>query len=253
MRRIFITLIALTAACTLQAQDKLILTTGDTLTGEIEVLLPDSRYEEIIFTRDGDRTRYRSHEFVSFNADSIDYRTIKFGDKYRIMQVESDDYLSLLKFRSDESYTFNSQFLYKRSGDGIEVPNFMFKKAMSKFLDDCIPVREAIAEGSYRRNDLNALVVAYNECMDRMTKNRLAEYREAQVVAENTPLIDEFKNLKKQAEQMGDEELTSMLNDVISRLEKAETVPNYLKNALTEHVKDDHELKKATDVLVSQL
>ena len=159
----------------------------------------------------------------------------------------------MLRYRTDEAFEFNAQFLSKRGGDGIEVPNFMFKKSMSKYLDDCGPIIEALEAGQYRKKDIKDLVVAYNDCMAAKTEDRMEEYREKAILAKSTPLIDEFANVKTQSEKMGDEELTNMLDDVILKLKSAEPVPNYLRNALTEYVSGGHELKQAIDILVKQL
>ncbi len=235
------------------AQDQLILATGDTLNGKIEILLPSSAYEEIMFENDDVKKRYKAFEFVSFIDDGTQYRTVKFGDKYRIMEVESDGYLSLLRFRSDEAFAFNAQFLYKIGGEGVEVPNFMFKKAMMNYMEDCGPVKEALAEGNYRKKDLEELVATYNACMAAKTEDRMEEFREKEILAKSSPLIDELTNVKLQSEQMKDDELTNMLEDVILKLKSGESVPNYLKNALTEHVSDGHQLKQPIEVLVKQL
>ncbi len=251
--RLLLLLMCGAAVVTAGAQDRLVLTSGDTLRGNIELLLPGDLYEEVTFENDEMKERYKGHEIVSMVQDGIPYRTIKFGEKYRLMQVETDGYLSLLKFRSDKSYTYNAHFLYKRSGEGTEVPNFLFKKSMANFLDDCGPVKEAIAEGVYRKKDMNALVAAYNQCMDAKTEDRMEQYRISQKRATNSPLIDEFTNLQKQADQMNDKELASMLNDVVEKLKSGENVPKYLQNALLEHVRDGHSLKQGVEVLVGQL
>lgn len=235
------------------AQDQLVLASGDTLSGKIEILLPSRLYEEIMFENDEGKQRYKAFQFVSFIDDGTPYRTVKFGDKYRVMEVKLDGYLSLLRYRTDEAFAFNAQFLSKRGAEGIEVPNFTFKKSMSKFLDDCGPIQEALEAGQYRKKDIEDLVVAYNDCMAAKTENRMEEYREKDILEKSMPLIDEFANVKKQSEKMGDEELTNMLDDVILKLKSAEPVPNYLKNALTEYVSGGHELKQAIDVLVKLL
>ena len=250
---IFILITTFFAVNSANAQDQLILAKGDTLSGTIELLLPSTYYEEIAFENDDLKERYKAHEFVQFEKEGTTYRTVKFGDKYRVMQVEKEGYLSLLRFRADEAYGFNGFYLGKRSGEGIEVPNLFFKKAMANFLDDCGSVREAIVEDAYRKKDLEKLIDDYNLCMEAQTETRMEEYRESQIREAATPLMDQISNLIKQSDNLGDEELSNMLGDVMDKVRSGENVPNYLKNALTSHVENNHALKQAVENLLKQL
>lgn len=252
----FSVILFLLSSLVASAQDRLTLSSGETLEGRIEVLLPAVKYEEVLFEKDEKKTRYKAHEIVNFTQDDKEFRTVKFGDKYRIMEVEVDGYLSLLKFRSASTYAFNAQLFKKLGGEGIEIPNFMFKKSMASFLEDCPSVKEAIEAGVYRKSDLELLAKDYNTCIQQKTDDKYV-LRNTQESPKNeklsTPLIDEIQNLSRQAEQQNDIELANMLKDVISKMENGATIPSYLKNALSNHVKGNHELKDAVQTIVKQL
>ncbi len=247
--------VALLFAVTLPllAQDEITLVTGETITGEIQILMPDEYYEEISFDSGDDKQRYRAHQFTTFTADGKEYRTVKFAEKYRIMEVVKDGYLSLLKFRSDESYSFNADFLHKMDGEGSEVPSFLFKKSMSNFLGDCDPIRRDIDAGNYRRRDLEQLIDDYNSCMADQTDYRITEQKKEVAREKSSTLIEEIEGLSNQASAAEDEELVNMLNDVLDKVKGGEQVPNYLKNALTDHVTGDHALKDAVEAMIARL
>lgn len=237
------------------AQDKLILTSGDTLTGTLDILLAGNNFEEVIMDTGKQKDRYKSHEFISFTKGDQEYRTVKYGEKYRIMEVEVDGYLSLLRFRSGDNYMFNAQYLQKRGGDGLEVPSISFKKNLTEFTQDCPSVSDKVESGELKRRDIEDIVRQYNQCMIRKTEARYS----GNVTSEPTPpeksgtLVNEVVSLANRARELDDQDLATMLTDVANKLKAGDSIPGYLKSALTEHVNDGHELKDQVNSLINNL
>ena len=58
---------------------------------------------------------------------------------------------------------------------------------------------------------------------------------DSKIIAQADVILDE-------AEKMGDDELKTMINDVIKRLSEGEEIPTYLKKAIGSHVDESHAL-----------
>ena len=72
--------------------DLLVTAAGDSLIGKIDILLPSDYYEEIVFKKDGKKTRYKAHQLSGFLKKGVTYKTIKMQNKYRIMQELQSGY-----------------------------------------------------------------------------------------------------------------------------------------------------------------
>ncbi len=244
-------LLILLGAFTSYAQDQLVTVKGDTLTGKIDILFPEDLYEEILFENDSEKKRMKAFEFQSLTVDGENYRTIKLRDKYRIMKLEKEGYLSLYLFRVDNNYAFSGLYAYRVDGSGIEVPNMMFKKTMSKFLDGCNSVNLALEEGKFKRKDIEQLVDAYNDCIELNTTEQFAGRQAIMNSNVDTEILTQANAVLKDAQEMGDSDLVSMLNDVIRKLQTGDEVPSYLKKAIEDHVTESHALHQQVTGLLS--
>jgi len=240
---------------TIYGQDELYMASGDTLTGEITILYPEDLFEEIILESGDSKKRYKAFEFICFTKDSTDYKSIKSGQKYRVMQLEKPGYLSLWRFRVDNSYSFNGQYLYRKDGQGQEVPGMLFKKTMMNFLSDCNAVEAALKEGAYKRKNVEELVDDYNACIGRKTAGQEEQKMETATKPSITasPTLEQAEELSNRAKEIGDDELASMLTDVAGKLSEGSAVPSYLKNAIEEHVGESHELYAAITALLTKI
>ncbi len=237
------------------SQGQLYLTSGDTLQGDITLLYPDDLFEEIVFEANGNKERYKAFDFLGFNLDGEEYKTIKSGQKYRIMQLVKPGYLSLYRFRIDKSYSFNGLYLYRIDGQGREVPSMLFKKTMMSFLDDCNAIEAALENNAYRKKDIERLIDDYNACIDMKTAEQSAvkAVLAEQKPVNNSPSLALAEQSLKNAEEIGDEELASMLNDVVDKLREGEEVPAYLKKAIESYVDESHALHSEITSLLSRI
>jgi hypothetical protein len=236
------------------SQDKLFLANSDTLNGKITILFPEEYYEEILFETDDDKKRLKAYEFKGFSKDDEIYRTIKSGEIYRIMKLEKEGYLSLYSYRMDKAYSFGGMYLFRRDGIGRDVPTMRFKKTMMAFLDDCNSIQPALEEGKYKKKNVEQLIEDYNLCITSKTEEQYAEGKQKplKTVSDDPVLLTATEILNK-AKQLGDDELQSMLNDVIEKLQEGERIPSYLKNALEEYAGEEHALNSDIMSLLANL
>ncbi|MBL6449537.1 hypothetical protein JMN32_24710 [Fulvivirga sp. 29W222] len=222
--------------------DYVVTTHRDTIQGEVQILLPSERYEEVTIKTEDATRRFKAYQFLEVGKDSLIYRSVKFGEIYKIMQLEVEGYLSLLSFRSDGNYSFGSKYLLKKTGDGIEVPTLLFKKIMSDFLSDCNEVEKKIENKTYKRSDIDAVVTHYNNCIQVQTQDLYADTSskkkvEPTVISEVSPAGAKLADIKKKLQTIRSAEapeLMVLLNDIESKLTNHRTVPPYMIAALRE-------------------
>ena len=250
-------LFVLSCTCSVYAQpDHLITVSGDTLQGEIDILLPTDYFEEINFKGDQGKRRYKAFQFVGFQKDGEFYKSIKHSNKYRIMKEVAGGYLGLYLYRSDNSFEFGSRFLYKISNEGLEVPNINFKKAVSKFVSDCPSVEAQVLDRTYKASNLVDMVAAFNDCLNRQPLvQRVIEegpYEPVVIVeTEELRLINAISE-KLKTESISDE-LSTLLKDITSKIEKGEKVPGYLQSALKEETQEHKSVQQEVNDLLTAL
>lgn len=172
MKGLFLSICILGSLVCFSQTDRLFTVTGDTLYGKIELMMAEEISEEIVIVENDFKRRFNCTRFTGFVKDSTTYRVVKHAEKYRIMRLEYDGYLSLLTFRTTGSNDFALKYLLKKDGKGIEVPALFFKKTISEFLYECPPVRDKLENNSFKSSDLIPLVTFYNRmCVLNLDEN----------------------------------------------------------------------------------
>ena len=241
------------------AQDGLLVTTqGDTLRGEIEILLPSASFDELIVKTEARTHRLKAFQFTYMQIGDMGYRSAKVNGAYRIMKILQDGYLSLLSFRAHGSYEFGSRYLLKSDGQGIEVPTLSFKKTMSDFLIECSAVGEKIEDKTYKRGDLSQIVADYNQCLKSRTENiynnlpgktntpKSTSSPESELVLR---IIDKINK----GEGNAPEDLKELLQDILNKLNEGDKVPSYMIGALDERADEWEYLEQELDELTKSL
>ncbi|MEM6522955.1 MAG: hypothetical protein AAGF85_10790 [Bacteroidota bacterium] len=243
-----------------QAQsDEVYLTSGDTITGKIQIPLPSEFYEEITIKADGEKRRFKSFQLLGFKTEKANYRIIKFGTKYRIMEELMKGYLGLYKFRAGDNYEFSSRFLYKATNEGMEVPNITFRQSVTKFLDECPTVQEEIKNKMYRSSNLEEMVTAFNNCLDDIPQfaEEEEEKKKSKKSKDSKPASKEYKLIQSITQKLRsediDEELITLLSDLKDKILKGEKVPSYLKSALQEATANYNSVGKEVSELLKML
>lgn len=206
-------LLILTALCgssiSAHAQDYLVTTTQDTLRGKVSILIPGKYSEQItIRTNKGQDLTLVAQQITYAWVSGQMYRTIKYGEKYRIMQVIEPGYLGLYAFRFQENYSFGMMFLYKVTGEGMEIPTFNFRSNVSDFLEECTLITFGLEQKKYTKSNLPQLVKDYNSlCVD----------------VKEVPVLS-----------LTNTEMAELMSDIRQRMEANQTVPEYMIKALEE-------------------
>lgn len=226
MRSFLVALLPFFFLIQVEAQSDFVATNvGDTIYGKVSFEIPESVNESVTVKNDDGKQYINSNKIIFVQAKGKTYRSIRYGSKYRIMQEVIPGYLSLFKYR-DGSFEFATNFLYKATGEGIATSAISFRRSVADFIKECEELSTAVSEKQYAYRDINEVVSQYNTTC-------LREVSQQEVV-----LVD----LK---------ELQTLLGDIISRQEKNEPVPEYLKKALKEYA--DQDIRSALLELVRSL
>lgn len=222
---------------------------GDTLRGEIIIELPNNNYDEVQLKTDDNKIRMKAYQFLSLVKDSVTYKPVKYAEKYHLMKLISEGYLSHYQFRN-ETYDFGSNFLVKIDGDGIEVPNIGFKKGMRDYVSECPELSERINNKELTRKDLEEIITEYNNCVDRNTIKTQLDV--SKVVDANNPTIKLLNDLQSKISS-DNEELLTLIRDIKGKIAEGKSVPAYLISALKEQTSKMPDLSEKVNEIVESL
>lgn len=250
MRSLLVLTFFLLQIQSLLSQNRVQLVSGEILEGKISIDLPSIGYETIVIKEGKQKTKLRAHEFVSFDYKENMYIPLKIGSYYRIMKEQVSGYLSLYYYREDGSYEFGSQYLYKKDGQGLYVPNLSFKRQVFDFLDDCSSIEENFENNEYKKADLVQIVEDYNKCIHEKTlKSKLNVNKITDTVNPSIALIETIK--KKISDQKS--ELNTLLTDIQAKLVQRQTIPEYLKSALKDQSTRAEDLQEDIEKLLESI
>ncbi|MEM9391303.1 MAG: hypothetical protein AAGA02_12560 [Bacteroidota bacterium] len=250
---VFVSLLFFAALSKAQT-DEVYLTSGDTLAGKIDILLPADYYEEIMVKTDNEKRRIKSFRMLGFKAGNDVYKIIKFGDKYRIMEEIISGYLGLYRFRADNNYDFGSRFLYKVTNEGIEVPNITFKKAVADFVSECPSVQTDVKNKTYKASNIEEMIRAFNNCINERPQVTVEVKEEEKPVVKASKELELINTIAKKLESESiSEELSTLLSDLEAKISKGENVPGYLTGALEENTKEFKSVSKEVKKLLNLL
>ena len=246
-------LVILFTAKTFSQSGYIITTTGDTLHGEIKVLgFSSTGHDKLILQVDKEKTAYSSLEAVRYVIDGEMYETIKHNGQYKYMRKISTGYLSVYKFRPEDSYQYSGTLLVKADGDQMELPNIGYKRQMLQFLGDCEEVTKKLEEKQYKKTTFDSLVRDYNACIQAKTD----QYQENILPKTDPETVRLITSLKEQATHLDPEkreEFLDLLQNIENRLNAGENIPGYLKGSLQSFSEEISELKINIEQLLNSL
>lgn len=234
-------------------KDYLVTLKRDTLRGNIELFLPTSVQEEISINVDDNIRKFQAYEFVAFQKEDKKYIAVKLDSYYKIMRVEQEGYLKLLTYRPENNYKFGARYLLKKSGAGMEVPTFSFRKHMASFLAGCDEVVEKVENKTYKRSDLTEIVKAYNTCI---TSRTTELYKD--IVQEDHQLSagETLESIKKKLQSLGAAETNDfmiLVADLEQKLKKGEKIPSYMISGLRAQINELQKLNVEMKNLLNSL
>jgi len=241
----FFLLVALACKCA-NAQDYVVTTKGDTLTGKVKPLNfgPDKKVQ--VTDENKKKTTLAIFQTKAFSLKGETYNPVRTTDKgYVFMKLNKAGYLSIYNFQLENQTNYDGVYLLKKDGHGIEVPNLSFKKMLTRFLADCPIVADRVDNGELGKKDLETIVDEYNHCIDNKSHVQQVALaaKEEQLKGSATWTALEDK-VNAQADFPEKANALDMIREIKNKVSKNEKVPNFLteglKNAVAETpLKDD--------------
>jgi hypothetical protein len=220
-----------------QAQDYAVTVRGDTLYGDVRLfnygsdkkvqVQPEGKRKEII--------PLIQTSMVFLDGDV--YKPQKGPAGYAYMKVIKEGFLSLYAFQPNNQVTYDGRLLAKRDGSSIEVPNLSFKKAMTRFLQDCPSVVARIESGDLGRKDLDAIIDQYNNCNKSTAAAPVAAAPSSGLPA--TPKLEALEaKVREQNDLPGKQDVLDMITEIRNKVKRGETVPNFLMERVRRALKE---------------
>jgi hypothetical protein len=221
-------LMMLIAQCS-HAQDFVVTSKGDTLYGKVRPY-HSSTDPKVQVTEEGkDKRTFRVIETQGYRFKNEDYSPVRFNNRYVFMKVLKPGYLTLFGFQMDNQVTYDGRYLGRKDGTGMEVPNLVFKKNVSKYLSDCPTVSKQVENGELAKKDLEAIVENYNNCMNK-------SITETVVANKKLSAWDVLETKVKEKDFTGKPDALEMITEIKSKIKRNEKVPSFmlegLKNSL---------------------
>lgn len=215
---------------------------GDTLKGRVRILTYDQLDRVQIVTEDA-KKNYSALEIRTLRIAGDTYHTIKFDKGFRYMRLIKDGFLSLYGYRMPNQSNYDGQYLVKKDGTGLEMPNLTFKKSLAGFLSDCAEVSERIKSGDLGRKDIDKIVDRYNSCLQFKSERKVEEPKVAPVTEIESEQMIAVNGIITKAEAASNLEnksdIVDLLKDLRSKIARNEILPNYIlkdvKNQLGQH------------------
>ena len=233
------------------AQDYLVTSRGDSLTGSVKPLFYGPEKKVQITTAGRNKTSYSIFEVKSYSKDGEIFHPVKGESGYVFMKLIKPGYLSLYAYQQDQNQMrFDGLFLLKRDGKSLVVPNLGFKKYIAKFLDDCAEVTERIKEGQLSKKDLNSIVDNYNACIQNRTADHTKFIVEQKVETTHLTAWDSLETHIQAKEFSGKSDALEMIAEIRKKISHDEKIPNFLLEGLKNSLQEtglSAELEQAID------
>jgi hypothetical protein len=250
---LLITLILLLPIVVFAQKEYALTPKGDTLKGKLKMISFDD-LDRLQINTDGKKSSYTALQIRSYQKEGNTYQSVKYENSFRFMKMIKSGYLSLLAFNTSGQGGWNSRYLIKKDGSGMEVPNLSFKKLLSKYLSDCPEVHDRIEIGDFTRNDLERIIDLYNSCLQAKTDVLITT--KAPTISFNVERMLAVAKLseKVQAESfLTKNDVIDLLKDIKIKVSKNEVVPNYLIEGLKSYLSDTPSLLKEAEELATLL
>jgi hypothetical protein len=229
---------------------------GDTLRGRTKILSYDF-YDRVQVVEGKKKKQYTALEVKSVYMDGETYHTVKYDQRYRYMRLIKPGFLSLYGFRLQNQSSYDGQYLVKKNGTGMEVPNLTFKKGMAGFLDECPEVVTKIKNGDLGRRDVDQIIDLFNSCLQFETEKKISEASPVVISKEEEANMVAINSLIKKVEGTTDftekTDVLDLLKDLRSKVGRKEILPNYLTKDIKKNLSSQPQLTEDVDKLLELL
>lgn len=214
------------------AQDYILTTRGDSLTGEIKPLLYGPQKKIQITSTDKNKTTFSLFEVRAYSQEGEIFHPVKGESGYVFMKLLKPGYLSLYAFQEENQMRFDGLFLKKLDGDGMVVPNLGFKKYIGRYLEDCAEVSNRINEGELGKKNLEEIIDSYNACIQGRTvdhKEIIVQRKEQSIKITTWDALEESIRQKDFGEKT---DALEMIGEIKKKIKGQEKIPNFLLESL---------------------
>jgi len=237
---LFLVLLLLLAYLWSGAQDYVVTSRGDTITGEVKPLLFGLDKKVQVTSAGKKKMTYPMFQVQTYSFKNELYQPVKGPEGYTFMKLVKSGYLSLYNYQLANQMTFDGSFLMRKDGKGMDVPNIGFKKSMRNFLSDCKAVADRVDNGELSKKDLITIIDQYNECIQGKTD------KQEQVVAEQVvqgKVMSAWDVLETKVKEEPDFESKvnslEMIQEIKGKIAKSEKIPNFLLDGLKNSLKQE--------------
>ncbi len=250
MKTILFALLTLTSSFA-GAQNYAVTMKMDTVRGAVRIMTYGN-IDRIDVTTTDDKKHFTAVQVKTVFLDNETYHPVRTENGYRMMKLVSPGFLSVYLGRQPNGFTYDTQYLVRRDGASMEVPNLAFKKVMSNFLRECDNLSDRLKNDEFSRKDLNKLITEYNKCIDMQTKKSNVNSS----AALEDPMIIKANTLKAKIEQSSiasKKDALDVLNDISGKIAANQAIPNYLAESFRSFFKDSPELQPEVESLLASL
>ena len=232
------------------AQDYVLTTRGDSLTGQVKPMLYGPEKKVQVIGSDKQKSTFSLFEVRAFSSDGETYHPVKGENGYVFMKLLEPGYLSLYAYQLENQARFDGLFLKKLDGENLVVPNLGFKKYVGKFLEDCPEISRKIKEGELNKKNLKELVVSYNSCIDNRTVDHekiIAQHHDQYTRISSWDALEEKIKAKEFSEKNN---ALEMITEIRKKIQRNESIPNFLIQGLRNSLQEtglDTELEQAIE------
>ncbi len=214
-------------------QDYVVTSKNDTIRGDVRALTYGPEKKVQVTTADKKKSVFAITQTFGYSIRGEVFHPVRNEKGYVFMKLIKPGYLSLYGFQMENQMNYDGRYLVKKDGARLEVPNITFKKAMTKFLDDCEEVSKRIDVGELGRTKLEAIVDAYNACIAvRTTETSKVIAQEAQQTKKAAPWDVLEDKIKAEPEFEGKKDALDMVGEIKKKIRQSEKVPNFLVEGL---------------------
>lgn len=234
--------------------DYLITLKSDTIKGDLRIMSYD-QLDRVQVSNNGKKEMFTALHILTLNKSNEFYKPVQIDKSIKLMKIMKTGYLSLYSFRLDNQTTYDGRYLVKLNGEVMEMPNLGFKKIMASFLEDCSELSEKLKKGDLRKGDTDEIIDEYNVCLSKEKSGftvvpQSVSTPQALAATNQKEAIQNLMNKIKELNFATKEDALDILRDIESKVNRNDTVSNYLIEGLQSTLKDQPTLSEDLNKLV---
>lgn len=245
------------------AQSYVITAAGDSLFGKFTILENSTNHEYVRLKGENGKQTFEILEVKKLvEKNGTEIVPILVEGKYRFGKVIVKGYMTKYLFTPmNASQKFQEEVLIKLDGSTLVVPGSIgFRGLMTEFTKECPRVSGAINNKEYKSYETDKIVADFNACViegETIRRTSAADTAEKLETSNLDPEISkkiaDFKTLLNYSTKISDkDEALEMFDDIVDKLSKGETIPNYLKNAFKRSIAQDDTLTELYKEIVKE-